>query len=399
MTEKNIWKAFGAAGLDPKEVFLALRSLAGGTSKPQGPRRVTVGTPPLYTVWFSNNGNPVVTSAKQLKQDEVNGLVAKCRRLLGGNRTWHTLPMVGRFRTEPGAFVDEMLQIRTLKDLNTGQFSSFPPGSSTEIPGQPSLTAVLVDVAYEGATDPFVNAGRLIRARREAANLVTLLTWPALELAEKSEEAWTLVWDANTATVRNARLLPGFHAEEEPDAGSPPATTGTAFAMVEHKRFAGGPLDLPSGGLYLCASAATLVANYRSLPPAIRRRADVALTWFAAAQRAEDVATAITSYVTAIEALLPKPEAASCKECGLPSLKISKRFEGFLDSFAGEAMRKEFRNEIYSVRSKLSHGAGLHVVDEHPFDVQQSGDLDHLKASATVRAALLNWLLTPVSPG
>ena len=121
-----------------------------------------------------------------------------------------------------------------------------------------------------------------------------------------------------------------------------------------------------------------------------RRQADRALSWYAAGRRARDVGTAITAYATAIESLLPDPQGSVCRHCGQQTFKISSRFKQFLDDSADPEMREAFRNAIYRIRSRLSHGESLYEVDDTG---RSEASDDHLKVWGTTRAALLNWLL------
>jgi len=392
MKQVNLWSYFRDLNAVPEEIFVALRSIVGGSTSPRG-RKFIIGVPPRFEVGYTATATPWIASTTPLADARIERIVGECAALLDGCRRWVTFPMTGRFRAG-GAFESEGLKIRPLTDLNTSTLTSLPANGLVELAHQPSLNAVLVDVAYAGANDQFVNANRGNRAIREAANLLSLASLPSLVRPVAGEDGWTLVWDSARSEILNARLFRGFHHPEIGDHEHVPAVgTQARLPTVQHGAFAAGPMNLQAGELYVAESLPGLLANYAALPIPVRRQADRALTWFSAALRAPGPGAAIVFCATAIEALLPKEKSSVCGACGQPSWKISKRVSAFLDTHASNEMRKQFRDAVYHVRSGLTHGERLYEVDEQLFGLNERSYLDVLTARATTRAALLNWLL------
>lgn len=357
---RNLWSHFAPLGVEPEEVFMALRWLTGGTAKPEGARTV-VGHPGRFLVGTTNRGRPKIEPLAPMSESQVDDLVRKCADLLAGSPGWTTFAVFGQFSSDVAAAGCDGLQVRTIDDLNLSPLTTMPPSSGvSEHPLQPALRAALVDVRFTRAGDGFVSAARRDRAARHAGNLVTLASWPTVRRPTAMPETWNVVWDGATGELRNARLYPGFHHAEIRDSDERPLAVRHSLPTVAHADLAAGRLfDLPAA-LYLSDSLGTLWTNLQSLDTADRRKADRALSWFALAEHEQDRSRAITSLATAVEALLPGEPSSFCPECRQPVLGISKRFKRFLDQFAGVELGKAFRDEVYAVRSRIAHGAQLY---------------------------------------
>jgi hypothetical protein len=392
MKDRNLWSAFQHLSPDPEETFMALRAAVGGGTSRES-KTTKFGMPPRIAVRYSQKDQPCVEVVGKFEAD-VEGLVAQCAALLKGERRWTTFPMAGKFR-HSGTFTTDRLQIRPISDLGISGLTSI--GASHD-DLDPPLNAVLVDVTFNGASDPRIDHVRRSRAIREAANLISLATWPSLRQPAWSdpEEEWTLVWDPVSMALRNARLRRGFqHADIGDSVNAPTSHGGDALPTIEWTRFVSGPLDISDGHLHIAEQLSRLVTNYWSLPFEAQRRADRSATWYRGAQETPMLGAAIGCYATAIEALLPTQTSEKCECCGQPQYQISKHFSDFLTAHADKAVSKQFRDTIYDLRSVLTHGVELYEVDYPQFGIGARTLLDRLTVQSTVRAALLNWLHDP----
>lgn len=82
---RNLWSHFAPLGVEPEEVFMALRWLTGGTAKPEGARTV-VGHPGRFLVGTTNRGRPKIEPLAPMSESQVDDLVRKCADLLADPR-------------------------------------------------------------------------------------------------------------------------------------------------------------------------------------------------------------------------------------------------------------------------------------------------------------------------
>ena len=149
------------------------------------------------------------------------------------------------------------------------------------------------------------------------------------------------------------------------------------------------------------------VIGFSKLESQIRDKFLRCAYWFyqSGAAWTNSVSLSFVCLVSAIEALLPPhPAAVPCPSCGKdtnPSL--TRRFRDFLDNIVPSlaTIAPHARNELYRVRSKLSHGETLLRMDEvigvfNPRSVEE--DKLVRQAHSIVRTAALNWLSEAIAP-
>lgn len=380
---ENMWAMFSSLGADPDDVFVALR-IACGTSESMSGRMAVLGSPAELEVGYSRKGKPIVRAAQDASPDWTS-LVVRSRESLASELRWATTVVSGRFRTM-GALATPTLQLRPVDELHAAE-----PAHAR----LPSLNALLVDVAYEHPADPFLQGKRRVAQLSEAANLLSVATWPPV-WQPKGREDWTVLEPPTVPTIQNARTRPGFWvAAAEAEALSPPAVTAyPELELIPHERFVAGPYDLLSTGVqYAVETLPILHQKLVSMQPHQRRKANRALAWMADGARANAPGVKIACAVAGLEALLSELPSERCELCKQERYHLTKRIEDFLDEFAGTAMRKEFRDEIYAFRSGLVHGLKHYAVDEPFLGIFGEGDIDALKATGAAHAAAINWLL------
>lgn len=384
------WPFFEAHHLEPDEVF-ALLALRHGGYRSNGTRSL-IGDPVAYEVWFSAKGNPMIRCLAG--KGHAAALAGELAEQLRPTRRWFTTAMTGHFRLS-GSFISDDIQIRPIDDLHSAAITSLPGVPQNPPRHQPPLNAALIDFAYTGADDSFVNMRRMDVAVRDVCNLVTLSTLRSMSRPVGGEQ-WNLVWDESLSEMRNVRLYAGFDHPELGEQEGPPHTEADRVETVDHARFAAGAIDLLSDGEQrVVETLPQLLQNLHKLRGQVRRQARVALEWYGRGRRAPSNYEAVVAYATAVEALLPSTSDGACEKCKAPTHSISKRVNRLLDEFAGREMRADFRSVVYELRSLIVHGARLHDID-HPFmGVGGRSDVDVLCVQGSVHAALLNWLLHP----
>jgi len=148
------------------------------------------------------------------------------------------------------------------------------------------------------------------------------------------------------------------------------------------------PLDT-NGDLHIAENATQMFDGLQSERLEFRQRADRSLSWFAEGQRAASSGTAITCFASAIEAAAALIAPARCPTCKQDVHGgITRRYNDFLDTYVpDEGLRQQFRRELYSTRSGLSHGARHYAIDAPLFAVDPDEFLDRLKAETATKIA------------
>lgn len=382
---ENRWQAFGHLGAEAADVFTALTSIVSGPMTSVGRRRIELGSPAQLVLGYSNKGRPLVYAAPGAAVD-WSSLVAQVEEALSTTPVWVTTALTGRFRSM-GALRLERMQVRPVRDLKVAEPIS---------PGLPMLNALLVDVEFDCPAGAFLGAQRTQAILKEAANLLTAAMWPPVWLPVGRQD-WAIVWPPTVPVPQNVRAQPGFlfDAEEQASVAGPPTIQGLdKMKLIEHSRFVRGPVDLLStGAQYAIDTLPRLYERLTTLPSDSRLKANRALAWMADGVRANDASVRIACTVAGVEALLPDVPTKACSECGQPRYSLSKRVKDFMDEFVGPALREEFRDGIYAIRSSLVHGLKHYDVDEMPFSPFAEKHIDELKVTGAANAAVLNWLL------
>jgi hypothetical protein len=382
----NQWKSFESLGFPAIEIFNALKTIGGGGSGGEFKRRTPIGHPLLCYVGFSEKGTPQIEG---LATSKLNTVVEQCRQALKPAERWISRAMIlkrpllgvldgGWFRIRPAAWPDSA---QTLVN-------------STSSDVLPSPFLAIVDVRYDGCTDPFVKTDRMLSAGLVAEGMASLLTWPpAVPIRGVGSN---FVWVPKPEGWECQYLPVGFSHTEVADRAPDelPKLTAGKMTQICHERFVAGPLDLPEDEC-MCTTnqAATALDNYTKLNGNERAQFSRSLFWLVEAELAQSPTLRVMSFAAAVECLLSKIPGKPCSECGQSSYSVTKKFNAFLSMHAASALRAKFLKDIYSVRSGLVHGVKAYDADESFFGISNDRFNDELKASAATRAALLNFLL------
>ncbi|MGL5858960.1 MAG: hypothetical protein ACRC35_11270 [Angustibacter sp.] len=387
MKEINRWPHFANLSDDEEEVLIALAGAfdAGANATLVPPRGLMLGSPPTQLlVRFSRKRNRIVCAVGEAALD-WDDLRTRASALLESAPAWTTFSMTGRFR-HGGSLLTEHLQIRPVDDLR--KWNRGPQHFAGK--SQRPLNALLVDVEYNKPVLDGVAAIRLANWRREqaireAAHLVSLATWlPVWQ--EPNREVWIhphMGWAPEPPVNIHGRTA--FH---HPDLGDrderPAAAESPPLELIPHDEFVTGRVDLvQTGHLYAADSLGDLHRALRQLDFLTRKRARRSLAYAHDATTATSSSLRTLAYAIAIEAL-----------CGQRGPGSTKRFEAFLDRYAGAVFGPEHLKDAYRLRSALAHGSHHHADVDDP---DPGPTIDHLKARGEARAAILNWLRSPES--
>lgn len=154
-----------------------------------------------------------------------------------------------------------------------------------------------------------------------------------------------------------------------------------------------------------------IVASYYNLSdPA--EKFDIALYWYEVADRVATQSRSLSfvSLIQAIETMCDsEPESENCETCGDPVLiqtqcencgKVKKArgptrlFREFIDQYT-QNLPARLRNEMYSMRSKITHGTKIMVADQdlRGFDQKSHEEQEMYRiAKSVTQISLLNWL-------
>jgi hypothetical protein len=153
-------------------------------------------------------------------------------------------------------------------------------------------------------------------------------------------------------------------------ADSVAATSGTPmevlppeeyYARIGHDSVLRVPSDLDES-----------ICRYQSLMPEYREKYDRALFWLDIASRhwPSSMSSSYSALVTAVEALTERGAVhkAHCPECQADRTHESPgptaRFKDFFEKYAPGSSRRGQRDDMYRLRSMISHGSGLIAFDE-----------------------------------
>ena len=220
--------------------------------------------------------------------------------------------------------------------------------------------------------------------------------------SSQSQHVWGLEAgvDKSSRYVQVMYRMPGFRHtadsfERVENARPIPSTSATVFYT---RREGGGPqdeFDLPDDLSRCLAILRTMSSDHRDK---FLRSA----YWVGHAAQVFDLSISATylAIMSAIEALLPpEDKSRECPTCRRPWRQGAKSpFHEFLETYAGSDQYKVGRENLYRVRSAVSHGGRLLAIDTglHAgrFTWQQVAEFEGVELARRVaRYALHNWLL------
>lgn len=400
MPDRNIWNEFKKLG-PPREVFAALNEVVGGNRTgnfdrvkigPWGPKKVN------FVTRFSNKGNAMIEVDNGLETTEIKNLVSECQKLLTGGDAWFSIPLEVNARVE-GAFDHPDMRVRPVPDLdNWTLLSVSPPFWNVELPHQPLVYPLFIDVRYRTASSSFIDSMRRDRAAREAKGLAALGLWPMpRNVPTSSRASWSIVWDENRSKTLSARLHRGFY---HPDLGINPVLTPLSSAhpnlpSIKHSQFVDGPLGLePPGRLWASEMFGAMLDARNTMDFETREKLARSLHWFTEAVSSDSYTLQVVTFASAIECLLTKTDPETCSSCGQEVFGVHKNFKSFIDKFASTKESEEYLSLVYSARSKLVHGENVYEVDEPVFSIMNRSGRDAIVTMSVTRRAVINWLLS-----
>ncbi len=160
-------------------------------------------------------------------------------------------------------------------------------------------------------------------------------------------------------------------------------------------------------GLRVPANLDQSICCYMRLSVGNRKKFDRATFWMGMASRQWDTSVSVSfaALVSAIESLTERGarHPFNCPTCGeraeheVPS--VTRRFKDFLDTYAPGAGLAKRRDDMYKLRSDISHGSELMQLDQDIDFGREPPSLNeielHWELWSLTQIALRNWLKSP----
>jgi len=254
---------------------------------------------------------------------------------------------------------------------NQFQLSPMPP----EAPRPPfvfgGVHPLMLEVAYDGSPNDSVDEYRGAVATREVNRLLSgVLRGTEDRLGQFVRMDWVVLPETDDDGVEHwhshfgqvGYFLDGDHATRAVAFSEVPGDVPALQIRPKHEYYARRGLS-ESDVLELPDGIEGILDNYFDLDLEAQ---DKALRWCHWLNHARQVAALSPSgsaiaAVQAVEALLPPmPITGRCETCGRPiSQSIRQRFRHFLQEFAPDEVNAVARDQLYGLRSKLTHGGTL----------------------------------------
>ncbi|MEU2582549.1 hypothetical protein ABZ612_06220 [Streptomyces avermitilis] len=278
------------------------------------------------------------------------------------------------------------------------------------LPQAPMLSAdhpLICEIAYEGSDDGVVDMARADRESRQLILLLTLLVRGlTLPNHHQSRKAWAYLppFKANEPLGRpeshSGYVQLGYNLNGIPARTDALSEQGDATVMPT----AAVPPEYISHDLTLTLpeSLADDLDGFFDLTPNDRRRLLRSAYWLHHSRQVfyYSKSAAYTALVQSVEVLLdPSPEQSQCPDCQRAMGPGPTRlFMDFINRYAPArtAAERSMHRDAYRIRSKITHGDHLFVLDEetgfmssqtHVLELEQLGH-----AQKVCRAAVIAWL-------
>ena len=249
------------------------------------------------------------------------------------------------------------------------------PSEAQQPPFSWAKHAVKLEVKYNGHHNPRLNALRSQKALREAELLLVALDSKIRSnTSSNSRHEWVIdTSDPNNWSTKY--LSVGYHFDKNPSSNQ--SETAQPQSFTENIET---PLD-----------------KYFNLEQTKMEQFLRACFWLDNANEiyCHSRSAAYIALINAIETLLPDSSSDTCKVCNKPTKSISANFREFLDNYVPNELENNYKNELYDLRSKLTHGKALLILDQQiggmgvrdKYERYQYRDVEKI-----VRIALRNWL-------
>jgi len=270
----------------------------------------------------------------------------------------------------------------------------------------------LLEVAYEGHPDPFVDGRRASITTREIVRLLAgLVLGPEDRTGHFHRKEWVLESEVDDGQVhlstRFAQL--GYVIDDhrpKRESFTAPGISTARLRLVEPREYLGSARGISvESELELPANIELLLDRYFDRGSTDQERFQRWAHWLNHATQVWSLSpsAAHIAVVQAIEALMPAGAGADrCDACGQPAGPgPTQRFAEFLAEYAPGPAREKARKELYALRSSLTHGGKLLSGEIagpafHDFTPQAWDQREMLDVTRTLaRIAGVNWLLAP----
>jgi hypothetical protein len=218
---------------------------------------------------------------------------------------------------------------------------------------------------------PITNHRRIREHRRLTLLLNVLLAGTTTYLTEeRSRHFWGSVWSAGKP--QSMWVQESYFAElGSPVADQLSAESAEKLEELEPERYY-AQVGHDGRGLRLPSDLDDAICRYQAVPPKLRARFDLAAYWMSMASRQWEysMSASFTSLVSAAEALTKRgtQHRVHCPECGktVPhdAPGPTAQFRTLFETYASGPALTGNRSKMYDLRSKLSHGNQLMLLDQ-----------------------------------
>jgi hypothetical protein len=248
-----------------------------------------------------------------------------------------------------------------------------PPPDAPTVPSEMGQHPFVLEFPIHGDADWRVMNARRRREHRKLALLLNVLLRGRVNCeTRQAEQAWACVGLPPDGNFRSEWLQLSYFANVgQVVADSLSQFIGAAVHVIEPEAYHakighdGSPLCVPD-------DLDELICTYRDLPLEYRTRFDRALFWLDVASRqwVDSMSSSFASLVSAIEALTVRGATHElyCPQCGedrphdVPG--PTALFRNFFETHAPGLSQKKRRDQMYDLRSSISHGSKLLAWDE-----------------------------------
>jgi len=284
-----------------------------------------------------------------------------------------------------------------------------PPANAPVVPVEMGEHPFILEFPLQVTQVPSITSYRRRREHRKLTLLLNVLLVGRVNLQPRqTEHVWVAgPWDGDQ--TRSQWLQQWYFADfGEAVADNLTVSTDSLLEEVEATAYY-EQLGYDGRGLRVPVDLDESICRYLDLAPEFREKFDRALFWMDLASRqwTTSMSSSFASLVSAVESLTTRGtiHKVYCKECGkyrdhdVPG--PTEQFRDFFETHAFALSLKKRRNDMYALRSGISHGATLMSFDEDlafgwdpPGWNQRElhGDLWSL-----TRISMRNWLKNPTA--
>lgn len=260
---------------------------------------------------------------------------------------------------------------------------------------------LVMETPFPATPDTYFNMERSRRLAHEDELLLSLFVPFLLTTPRYTSHLWAYVSRQDADPLRSEWVQAGYHIDGFDRFVDRRTPVAEAIRLVPDTQYytrrgvsVGEQLDLPE-------SLGRWIAKCAELEAGVQRQLLRSAYWL---RHAHDVhslshSASLVATIQAVEVLLPKSAGAACSTCGLNTGPgPTARFAAFLEEHAPatDDDSARTRKDLYSLRSRLTHGHTL-LVSDAEISVGGSGPrpmyewLTLDRASSLARIAAINW--------